>query len=132
MGPLEAQLPHGPKKSDAPTDSRPVSLHQTCALRDCGRAQVWPGLPKVHIFDFSRLSFIYTVLSKRKLAWFVETGRVGGWDDPRFPTVLVTPPLLHCTCHIRCSRLARAHALVCAAGVWEGLPHQCFEPAPCC
>eukprot|EP00195_Chlamydomonas_chlamydogama_P010601 CAMPEP_0202902822 /NCGR_PEP_ID=MMETSP1392-20130828/17067_1 /ASSEMBLY_ACC=CAM_ASM_000868 /TAXON_ID=225041 /ORGANISM="Chlamydomonas chlamydogama, Strain SAG 11-48b" /LENGTH=734 /DNA_ID=CAMNT_0049589629 /DNA_START=191 /DNA_END=2395 /DNA_ORIENTATION=- len=49
--------------------------------------KVWPGLPNVHIWDYSRLNFIYTVLSKRKLTWFVETKRVEGWNDPRMPTV---------------------------------------------
>eukprot|EP00192_Tetraselmis_astigmatica_P007072 CAMPEP_0117656620 /NCGR_PEP_ID=MMETSP0804-20121206/4900_1 /TAXON_ID=1074897 /ORGANISM="Tetraselmis astigmatica, Strain CCMP880" /LENGTH=718 /DNA_ID=CAMNT_0005463031 /DNA_START=7 /DNA_END=2163 /DNA_ORIENTATION=- len=44
-------------------------------------------LPKVQIWDYARLSFQYTVLSKRKLTWFVDTGRVDGWNDPRFPTV---------------------------------------------
>ena len=45
------------------------------------------NLRKVNIYEFSRLNLIQTVLSKRYLKWFVETGRVDGWNDPRFPTV---------------------------------------------
>ncbi|CAH7677258.1 glutamyl-tRNA synthetase [Phakopsora pachyrhizi] len=45
------------------------------------------GLRKVAIKDFARVNFVYTLLSKRKLKWFVETGRARGWDDPRFATV---------------------------------------------
>ncbi len=45
------------------------------------------GLPDLQIYEYSRLNLEYTVLSKRKLTWFVESGKVEGWDDPRFPTL---------------------------------------------
>jgi bifunctional glutamyl/prolyl-tRNA synthetase len=45
------------------------------------------GLRKPYIWEYSRLNMTNTVLSKRKLTWFVEEGLVDGWDDPRFPTV---------------------------------------------
>lgn len=38
-------------------------------------------------YEFSRLNLDYTVTSKRRLTQLVEGGTVGGWDDPRMPTV---------------------------------------------
>ncbi|XP_037650125.1 bifunctional glutamate/proline--tRNA ligase isoform X1 [Sebastes umbrosus] len=44
-------------------------------------------LRKPYIWEYARLNLNNTVLSKRKLTWFVDQGYVEGWEDPRFPTV---------------------------------------------
>jgi glutaminyl-tRNA synthetase len=46
-----------------------------------------PVPSRPHQYEFARLNFTYTVLSKRFLGRLVSEGYVRGWDDPRMPTL---------------------------------------------
>lgn len=45
------------------------------------------GVRAPEVWEFSRLDFVRTVLSKRKLQRLVDIGAAQSWDDPRFPTI---------------------------------------------
>lgn len=80
------------------------------------------GLRKPHIWDYSKLQFVYTLMSKvgqcaaagdtgdhrcpcvqRKLNALVNKGVVDGWSDPRFPTIQGMQSLA--VCAFRCTRV---------------------------
>jgi glutaminyl-tRNA synthetase len=46
-----------------------------------------PVPSRPHQYEFARLNLSYTILSKRVLTELVRGGHVGGWDDPRMPTL---------------------------------------------
>jgi glutaminyl-tRNA synthetase len=46
-----------------------------------------PVPSKPRQYEFARLNITYTLLSKRVLTELVRGGHVGGWDDPRMPTI---------------------------------------------
>lgn len=54
--------------------------------------------------EFARLNLTYAITSKRKLLQLVEEKIVGGWDDPRMPTIVgmrrrgITPEALRLFC----------------------------------
>ncbi|MBP9955093.1 MAG: glutamine--tRNA ligase, partial [Ottowia sp.] len=43
--------------------------------------------PPPRQYEFGRLNVGHVITSKRKLRQLVEEGHVGGWDDPRMPTL---------------------------------------------
>ena len=67
--------------------------HSICTLEFEGHRPLYDWfLEELEIFhpqqiEFARLNLTYTVLSKRRLIQLVEGGFVGGWDDPRMPTL---------------------------------------------
>ena len=46
-----------------------------------------PVPSRPHQYEFARLNLAYTLLSKRVLTELVRGGHIGGWDDPRMPTL---------------------------------------------
>jgi glutaminyl-tRNA synthetase len=74
-------------------DSMEGVTHSLCSLEYRDHRPLYEWFPEqLGVFqprqiEFARLNLNYTVMSKRKLRRLVEEGYVGGWDDPRMPTL---------------------------------------------
>jgi glutaminyl-tRNA synthetase len=75
------------------SDSIEGVTHSICTLEYADHRPLYDWyLDALGIFhpqqiEFARLNLSHTVMSKRKLLQLVEDGVVGGWDDPRMPTI---------------------------------------------
>jgi glutaminyl-tRNA synthetase len=68
--------------------------HSLCTLEFENNREIYDWLVDTLKFpdpprqtEFARLNLTYTLMSKRKLLELVERKLVGGWDDPRLPTL---------------------------------------------
>jgi glutaminyl-tRNA synthetase len=74
-------------------DSMEGITHSLCSLEYENHRPLYEWFPeqlgvfKPRQIEFARLNMTYTVMSKRKLRRLVEEKVVGGWDDPRMPTL---------------------------------------------
>jgi len=75
------------------SDSIEQVTHSMCSLEFADHQPLYNwfirelGIFPSQQIEFDRLSLTYTMMSKRNLRRLVEEGRVGGWDDPRMPTL---------------------------------------------
>lgn len=64
---------------------------RTLEYKDRAKQYEWfartAGVRCAKVWEFSRLDFVRTVLSKRKLQTLIDLGAAASWDDPRFPTI---------------------------------------------
>lgn len=67
--------------------------HSLCTLEYVGRRESYnwllDALELYHplVWEYGRLNLTHTVLSKRLLIKLIDKKIVGGWDDPRMPTI---------------------------------------------
>ena len=76
------------------SDAMEGITHSLCTLEFKDNNDIYRWLVREAGFDippeqteFARLELDYTIVSKRKLLRLVNEGHVGGWDDPRMPTI---------------------------------------------
>ena len=75
------------------SDSIEKITHSICTLEFADHRPLYDwycqalGIYNPQQIEFARLNLTYTVLSKRKLQTLVKEKIVGGWDDPRMPTI---------------------------------------------